>query len=789
MAAAEPDTEVRDAGGESAERHSLDYILLTRRLADVSIGMRLSLLPSLGSIAALNYMFLDHARLAILLAWTVAIAALMAVIVVLGLRFDQENASLDELKRYWRRFTVLQWIGASIWAVIFPYLASVASGFDAVALAVIAFSVLGGVLLIHRTAPEAAVFHIAAMTVSIAAATWIQTDGTGWAAFILLAFFVVAFLGATREQERQIVAAAEAEFNLREASSTVRMLLNDYEEHSSDWLWTVGPRGHLREVSARFAAAAGAAREDLEGRSLIDLFAPGDDRDQLEVHLAEHSQFRDLILKLNVEGELRYWKLSARPRGNGWLGGVARDVTGDRLIEERVAFMAHYDNLTGLANRYLFNERLRAALSHSSRARSAVLFYIDLDDFKGVNDTRGHLVGDRLLREVGTRLEREVRGHDLVARLGGDEFAVLLETRSGAGMLIERAHRFLAAIREPFEIDGQVYRISGSIGIARCADDKCEAEELMRRADIALFAAKDKGRDTLAIYDEALDRVARERREIESDLREVIARGQLNLHYQPVIDLDSGRVAGYEALLRWYHPQRGIVTPTDFLYVAEETGMIVPIGEWSIRQALAETAQWDGDFRIAINLSPTQVRSPHLADVVAQAIHAQGMDPARVEFEITEHVLMQESGICAANLEKLRELGSKIALDDFGIGYSSLSYLRRFPFDRIKIDRAFVEGIEASADNRAIVTSITRLAKALGMETTAEGVESRTQLDLLRKLGCDEAQGYLICEPVPGDSFASADAVEAAMNSEASGILEYRQTRESALKRRTKRAG
>ncbi|HAL89131.1 MAG TPA: diguanylate cyclase, partial [Erythrobacter sp.] len=481
--------------------------------------------------------------------------------------------------------------------------------------------------------------------------------------------------------------------------------------------------------------------------------------------------------------------LSARPRSDGRMSGVARDVTGDRLSEDRVAFMAHYDNLTGLANRYLFNERLRSALSQDDQPQNVVLFYLDLDNFKAVNDTRGHLVGDRLLREVGTRLEKEVRGQDLVARLGGDEFAVLLETRAGAGMLIERAHRFLAVIREPFEIDGHSYRISGSIGIAKRSDGCGEAEELMRRADLALFAAKAKGRDTIALYDHAMDHAARERREIETDLREAVARDQLNIHYQPVIDLDSGQVSGYEALLRWYHPQRGVVRPDDFLGVAEETGMIVPIGEWVIRKALEETSRWSGDFRIAINLSPTQVRSPHLVDVVARAIHAYGIRPARVEFEITEHVLMQKSNVCVGNLEKLRELGAKIALDDFGVGYSSLSYLRRFPFDRIKIDKDFVEGIETCSDNKAIVSSITRLAEALGMAATAEGVETRGQLDLLRELGCQEAQGYLICEPVPGENFATADAVEAAMKADASGILDYRKAREAALKRRSAGTG
>ncbi|QYJ07070.1 putative bifunctional diguanylate cyclase/phosphodiesterase [Qipengyuania flava] len=787
MATEQPATSQAETHG-SGEAEAVEHLLLTRRLEDFTRGGTLALLPLLGSIVGLVFTFREQLSLPILLGWGALQLALLGLFMVIERQVDPDTAALAELRRNWNRFAVIQWIGSLAWALIFPYLALVAQGLDAVVLAVVAVTVLTGVLLVHRTAPRLALFHIFAMTISIAACIWILAGERGWPAFILLAFFVVALLGSTREQEREIVSGARSEVSRREAAATVGLLLNDYEEHSSDWLWTVGPRGNLRDVTARFAAASGKSVEDLEGVSLIALFAQGEDRDRLARQLMERSAFRDLVLKLRVDGEVRYWKLSARPRADGRMSGVARDVTSDRLIEERVAFMAHYDNLTGLANRYLFNERLRRALSDEERARGVALFYLDLDDFKAVNDTRGHLVGDRLLREVGTRLEREVRGHDLVARLGGDEFAVLLETRAGAGMLIERAHRFLSVIREPFELDDQVYRISGSIGIAKCVEGDCEAEELMRRADLALFAAKKKGRDTLALFDQAMDRAARERREVETDLREAIARGQLNLHYQPVIDLDTGEVSGYEALLRWYHPRRGIVTPAGFLDVAEETGMIVPIGEWVIRQALAETAQWEGDFRIAINLSPTQVRSPHLADVVAQAIHAHGVAPERVEFEITEHVLLQESGVSAGNLEKLRELGTKVALDDFGVGYSSLSYLRRFPFDRIKIDRAFVDGVERDPDNQAIVSSITRLADALGMTTTAEGVETRAQLDLLRKLGCQEAQGYLICEPVPGENFATPAAVAAAMQGEASGILDYRKGREAVLKRRASRA-
>ncbi|HCS17887.1 MAG TPA: diguanylate cyclase, partial [Erythrobacter sp.] len=607
---------------ESATADDVARLLLSRRLEDFITGTRLAFVPTLGSAAALIYMFYDLVPVMILGAWAALQLFWLALTGMLAGRIDPATAPLGQLDRQWHRLMLAKGAGALTWAFVFPYLATVATGLAAAVLAVISMAILSAAVLVHRTSPFSARVHIVALSLAMSAATVIQAGWAGWPALILLAIYARALAGSVRAQDRQALAGAEAEIARRESAGTVRMLLHDYEEQSSDWLWTVNREGRLRDVSARFAMAADRPAQTLEDMPLIDLFLPGEDRDRLASHLRDRNRFRDLVVKVPAEDAIRYWKLSARPRSDGRMSGVARDVTGDRVTEDRVAFMAHYDNLTGLANRYLFNDRLRAALAQEEQARSVVLFYLDLDDFKAVNDTRGHLLGDRLLREVGTRLEQEVRGHDLVARLGGDEFAILLETRAGAGMLIERAHRFLAVIREPFELDGQTYRISGSIGIARCPEERCDAEELMRCADLALFAAKDKGRDTIALYDQAMDRKARDRREIETDLREAVARDQLNIHYQPVIDLDSGEIGGYEALLRWYHPQRGVVRPDEFLGVAEETGLIVPIGEWVIGQALRETATWDGDFRIAINLSPTQVRSPHLVDVVARAIHA-----------------------------------------------------------------------------------------------------------------------------------------------------------------------
>ncbi len=326
---------------------------------------------------------------------------------------------------------------------------------------------------------------------------------------------------------------------------------------------------------------------------------------------------------------------------------------------------------------------------------------------------------------------------------------MVVVTSSGDGMLIERAHRLLSILREPFEIDGQTVTSTASVGVARCSEEPCEADELMRRADLALHAAKAKGRDHVALFDQQLDREMQERRRIEHELREAIKHDELRVYYQPVIDLDNGATVAYEALVRWEHPERGMLPPLQFLTVAENTGLIIPLGDWVIRRALNEMAKWDSEIRIAINLSPSQIRSAHLLNSVIKALAESGIDPCRVEFEITEHVILEHNDVALATLTRLREMGMSIALDDFGTGYSSLSYLRRFPLDRIKIDREFVKDLGDSEAARAIVSAITRLADAMGIPTTAEGVELPEQLNLLRKLGCHEAQGYLILEPVP----------------------------------------
>lgn len=723
---------------------------LRRRLGDLKSVGAILLVPSLVCILVLLLVFVDEVPPALLLLWAGLQMLGVVVFVALVRRFDPEQASLDELRERWRAVVAAQ-IAASIgWMVIFPFLSPAAGPRDLALLGIIATAMYCGVLMVHRSSPRSAAFHIIGMSVAFSIAVWLAVGARGWPTFLLIAAFGAVLMVAIISQERNFRDAVASEIARQENADTVRMLLDDYEAQSSDSLWTIGPRGELRDVGENFAMALGKSAAELEGKAFLDLFLPSPERNELDAKLSERKPFRDLVLQLRVKEGLQYWRLSARPRQDGRMSGVARDVTADRLIEERVAFMAHYDNLTGLANRYLFNERLRTLTGRaSSRGASIALFYLDLDDFKAINDTRGHLVGDRLLREVGTRLEQEVRKEDLVARLGGDEFAVIIETRAGDGLLIERAHRFLSVVRAPYEVEGHSYRISTSVGVARSAEGDCDAEELMRRADLALYAAKEQGRDKLALFEPALDIAAREQRRIETDLSDALCKGQMQMQYQPVIDLTTGATTGFEALLRWHHPERGILAPGDFLQVAEKTGAISSLGEWVIRQSLADVAAMPGNLRIAINLSPTQMKNPNLVATVAQAIHATNIAPERVELEITEHVLMEDQKGGHTTLMRLRELGIRVALDDFGTGYSSLGYLSRFPFDRIKIDRSFVTNLVSDLGSQAIVSTITRLADALGMDTTAEGIEDAGQLELLRKLGVQEAQGFLISRPVP----------------------------------------
>jgi diguanylate cyclase (GGDEF)-like protein len=428
--------------------------------------------------------------------------------------------------------------------------------------------------------------------------------------------------------------------------------------------------------------------------------------------------------------------------------------------ERRITQLAFNDSLTGLPNRAFFRQHLDLELKQAERrGRLVALLCVDLDNFKAVNDTLGHPAGDELLRAVALRLGANV-GDAMVARLGGDEFTVILTHRDAHEAAGAIAGRLIAALAEPFEIGNQQIAIGASVGIAMAPGDGADADTLLKNSDLALYQAKGEGGGTYRFFESEMNARAQARHRLESDLRRAIAAGQFELYYQPLYDLETNRIGSFEALIRWHHPSRGLVAPDEFIPLAEETGLIVPIGAWVIQEACRQAMKWPQEVRVAVNVSSVQFRKPGLTEVLMQALAASGLDPRRLEVEITESVFLESSEALMSVLHSLRNLGIRIALDDFGTGYSSLSYLQSFPFDKIKIDRSFIQQLLSRSGSTAIVRAITDLARALGMETTAEGVENPEQLAELRLHGCSSVQGYLFSRPVDAAGVFAALAAE-----------------------------
>jgi diguanylate cyclase (GGDEF)-like protein len=438
-------------------------------------------------------------------------------------------------------------------------------------------------------------------------------------------------------------------------------------------------------------------------------------------------------------------------------GGVTihMDVTEKRNSEKQIAFLAHHDALTGLGNRVQLREHIEKSLKYLVRDKKLSVLCLDLDHFKDVNDTLGHSVGDALLCAVAGRLRELVRDVDLVSRTGGDEFAIV---RSGAELPTTApavlAARVVEVLSVPFDLGDHHVVIGASVGVAIAPDDGNDVDQLLKNADMALYRAKDDGRGRFHFFESEMDAKAQARRMLELDLRKAVAAGEFEVFYQPIVNLSENKISGFEALLRWNHPTRGRVQPDAFIPLAEETGLIVPIGEWVIRQACAEAKTWPSDLRVAVNVSPVQFRSKSLISSVMSALAASGLRPDRFELEITEAVLMHNDEVTLAVLHQLRSLGVRISMDDFGTGYSSLSYLRGFPFDKIKIDRSFVRDLIEKPDSIAIIRAVTGLGHSFGMTTTAEGVETQEQLDQMRAEGCTEAQGYFYGKPMPANEIA-----------------------------------
>ncbi|SFS12645.1 EAL domain-containing protein [Sphingomonas jatrophae] len=544
----------------------------------------------------------------------------------------------------------------------------------------------------------------------------------------------------------------------REQGRLAQVLVREFEDQGSGWFWQTDRDGSITYLSAKVARIV--ADGPAIGLTLARLFQSQSGAAQsertLNFHLSSRTSFTDLSVRTAAQPEERWWSMSGRPMfddlGNfqGFVGSGS-DLTEKRRAQAEITRLALFDGLTGLANRQRMRSTLDQALAHSRLSyRATALMLLDLDRFKAVNDTLGHQTGDALLQQVATRLQRCVGEAGLVGRLGGDEFQVLLSGDVGRDRLTALAGTIIEALSQAYLLSGSSISIGCSIGIAVAPHDGDDSDVLIRNADLALYAAKADGRGVHRFYRPEMLAGAQSRRQLEDDLRVALREDQLYVAYQPVVSLKQGRIAGYEALLRWNHPERGLVSPAEFIPVAEDCGLIEALGEWVLRTAVAEAANWPAGVRVAVNVSPIQFANPALPALVTSALAAAGLPSDRLELEITESVFLNDGAASEEMFRRLKSLGVRLALDDFGTGYSSLGYLRTAPFDKIKIDQSFVRGAaEPGSRNAAIIQAIVTLADTLGMETTAEGVELQDEIELIRKLGCSHIQGYVYGRAVP----------------------------------------
>ncbi|GAO56368.1 bifunctional diguanylate cyclase/phosphodiesterase [Novosphingobium sp. MD-1] len=740
--------------GDWARLRGYQYFSAFRRMY-VKVGMNV--------LAALFLAFVSFGATPplFILGWMV----LLAAVLLQGMRLDRGLADADR-RRLTRpeivRHALLIVALALIWTlplVVFPLFGHV----DRLALWMVMTVIIAGMAYALAAVPLAPLLF--GGIVGITGAVMFVWSGQVVNGGLALAFVTIVSAGRI-EAARAFLNARVAEAGMAEKGEVVSLLLREFEEGGADWLWQIDTARRVRAASPRFAFALGCEPDEADGKPLIQLIAgPSWDSGQfhsslhdLAERLKRRESFSNLIVRVTIDGGHRWWELSASPKvdeNGGFAGfrGVGSDVTEQRESSEKIAYLASYDTLTGLPNRMMVTDTLGEAMADADKWRTRCAFLmIDLDRFKAVNDTLGHLVGDQLLALVSERLRKLMTDNELCGRLGGDEFAIVLRDASDTDRIAHVAQAVIHALSQPYQVDSHTLYVGASVGSAIGPRDGATVETLMRNADLALYRAKDSGGGTHCNYEPALHAHAEERRQLEFALRRALERNELHLTYQPVVDATSEQLVSFEALLRWNSAEHGMISPAKFIPLAEDTRLIVPIGEWVLRMACLEAARWPDPIKIAVNVSGEQLLDPAFADTVVSALSASGLPPHRLEIEVTESIFVRDGTTAQATLQRIMALGCGVALDDFGTGYSSLGYLRQMRFSTIKVDRIFVQGAaRKNAESLAIVRAVVAMADSLEMSTTAEGVETEEQLAVIRALGCKKIQGYYFGRPMPAE--------------------------------------
>jgi len=704
--------------------------------------------------------FLGHVMLMALVGWAVALAGALYY----GARYDKTLGDADR-RRMGRDEVNAQTIAAAIiaavWLVPILFFAPIGGYQSELQLWTVLAMLMTALAVIIPAVPMGTILF--SMMVGSVAAVSFGLHGLWQSAGVACVFMIMVSVG-TIEAARMFLASRVAEAGMVEKAEVVSLLLREFEESGADWLWEVDTSRRVRAVSPRFAYALGLDPEDIEGKPFIQLIAgpawetghfPASLHDLAE-RLKRRESFSNLLVRVTIAGEQRWWELSGTPKISDsgvyeGFRGVGSDVTEQRESADKIAQLARYDTLTGLPNRLMLTESLADAMRYAEQWRTRCAFLmIDLDRFKAVNDTLGHLVGDQLLAKVSARLRELMTDNELCGRLGGDEFAIVIRDASDLNQVATVAKTVIERLSQPYEVDHHTLYVGASVGAAVGPRDGSTVETLMRSADLALYRAKDAGGGTHFNYEPALHAHAEERRQLEFALRRALERNELLVHYQPVVSADTETVLSFEALLRWNSSEHGLVNPAKFVPLAEDTRLILPIGEWVLREACAEATRWPDHTKVAVNVSGEQLLDPHFASTVVSALAMTGLPARRLEIEVTESIFLRDATTARATLEQIMGLGCSIALDDFGTGYSSLGYLRKLRFSTIKVDRSFVQGAaQKNPESLAIIRAVVAMAESLGVTTTAEGVETESELDIVKALGCTKIQGFYFGRPMP----------------------------------------